>query len=99
MSVLLAAVVRLYQLLVSPLFPASCKYHPSCSQYAIDALRVHGLVRGTALTAWRLLRCNPWSYGGVDKVPERRVKSRSSIALAKQSAPSSAAGSGGRDAL
>ena len=58
--------LRLYQLLVSPLFPASCKYHPSCSQYAIDALRKHGLVKGSALAGWRLLRCNPWSRGGVD---------------------------------
>jgi len=43
-----------------------CKYHPSCSQYAIDALRTHGLVVGSAKAAWRLLRCNPWSRGGVD---------------------------------
>jgi putative membrane protein insertion efficiency factor len=59
--------VRLYQLLVSPLLPANtCKYHPSCSQYAIDALRKHGLVVGAAKAGWRLLRCNPWSRGGVD---------------------------------
>jgi hypothetical protein len=43
-----------------------CKYHPSCSQYAIDALRTHGLVRGSVKAGWRLLRCNPWSRGGVD---------------------------------
>jgi putative membrane protein insertion efficiency factor len=46
--------------------PGSCKYHPSCSQYAIDALREFGLARGSILVAWRLLRCNPWSHGGVD---------------------------------
>jgi uncharacterized protein len=46
--------------------PGTCKYHPSCSQYAVDALRKHGLVKGSALAAWRLLRCNPWSHGGVD---------------------------------
>jgi hypothetical protein len=46
--------------------PGTCKYHPSCSQYAIDALRKHGLVVGSAKAAWRLLRCNPWSHGGVD---------------------------------
>jgi putative membrane protein insertion efficiency factor len=45
-----------------------CKYHPSCSQYAIDALRQKGLVRGSALAGWRLLRCNPWSRGGFDPV-------------------------------
>jgi putative membrane protein insertion efficiency factor len=44
----------------------TCKYHPSCSQYALDALREHGLLRGSVLTGWRLLRCNPWSHGGVD---------------------------------
>ena len=59
--------VRLYQLLISPLLPAgTCKYHPSCSQYAIDALRKYGLVVGSAKAVWRLLRCNPWSRGGVD---------------------------------
>ena len=58
--------IRLYQLLVSPLFPGTCKYHPSCSQYAIDAIRKYGLIVGSAKAAWRLLRCNPWSKGGVD---------------------------------
>ncbi len=65
--------VRLYRILVSPLFPGSCKYHPSCSQYAIDALRRYGLVRGGVLTAWRLLRCNPWSHGGVDHAHEQTL--------------------------
>ncbi|HEY7793282.1 MAG TPA: membrane protein insertion efficiency factor YidD [Gaiellaceae bacterium] len=46
--------------------PGTCKYHPSCSQYAIDALHAHGLFKGSAKAAWRLLRCNPWSHGGVD---------------------------------
>jgi len=58
--------LRLYQRLVSPLFPATCKYHPSCSQYAIDAVRKHGVLKGSLKAAWRLLRCNPWSRGGVD---------------------------------
>ena len=58
--------IRLYQLLVSPLFPASCKYHPSCSQYAVDAIRKHGVLKGSVKAGWRLLRCNPWSKGGVD---------------------------------
>jgi putative membrane protein insertion efficiency factor len=44
----------------------TCKYHPSCSQYAADALRKHGLVKGSLKAAWRLARCNPWSRGGVD---------------------------------
>jgi putative membrane protein insertion efficiency factor len=46
--------------------PGTCKYHPSCSQYALDALRKHGLVKGSLKSAWRLVRCNPWSEGGVD---------------------------------
>jgi putative membrane protein insertion efficiency factor len=58
--------LRLYQRLVSPLFPATCKYHPSCSQYAIDAVRKHGVLKGSLKASWRLLRCNPWSRGGVD---------------------------------
>lgn len=51
----------------------TCKYHPSCSQYALDALRAHGLLRGSVLTAWRLLRCNPWSHGGVDRAEEQTL--------------------------
>ena len=46
--------------------PNTCKYHPSCSQYAIDALRKYGFVKGSARAAWRLMRCHPWSKGGVD---------------------------------
>jgi putative membrane protein insertion efficiency factor len=48
----------------------TCKYHPSCSQYAIDAFDAHGLVKGALLAAWRLLRCNPWSHGGVDRAED-----------------------------
>jgi putative membrane protein insertion efficiency factor len=59
--------VYAYRWTVGALVPVgTCKYHPSCSQYAIDALRKHGLVKGSALSVWRLLRCNPWSHGGVD---------------------------------
>jgi uncharacterized protein len=61
--------VWLYRLTLGALFPTTCKYHPSCSEYAVQALRTHGLVRGSALAGWRLLRCNPWSHGGVDPVP------------------------------
>ena len=55
-----------YRYTLRALFPATCKYHPSCSQYAIDALRKYGLVRGLGKAAWRLARCHPWSHGGVD---------------------------------
>ena len=51
----------------------TCKYHPSCSQYAIDALREYGLVKGVILAGWRLLRCNPWSLGGVDYAHQQRL--------------------------
>jgi len=63
---LLSLPIRLYRMLVSPLLGQRCKYYPSCSQYALDALREHGALRGLVLTGWRLLRCNPWSHGGVD---------------------------------
>ena len=53
--------------------PGTCKYHPSCSQYAIDAFRELGLVRGGILAGWRLLRCNPWSHGGLDRVEDRTL--------------------------
>jgi uncharacterized protein len=62
------ALVWGYRLTFGALFPTTCKYEPSCSQYAIDALHKKGLVRGSLLTAWRLLRCNPWSHGGFDPV-------------------------------
>jgi uncharacterized protein len=69
--------VRAYRTLVNPLVPRTvggrCKYHPSCSQYALDALHEFGFVRGTALAAWRLLRCNPWSHGGVDYARDQHV--------------------------
>jgi putative membrane protein insertion efficiency factor len=51
----------------------TCKYHPSCSQYAIDAFRELGLVRGSIVAGWRILRCNPWSHGGVDQVQDRTL--------------------------
>jgi putative membrane protein insertion efficiency factor len=69
--------VRIYRAVVSPLVPQTiggrCKYHPSCSQYGLDALREFGFFRGSFLAAWRLLRCNPWSHGGVDYAHDQRV--------------------------
>ena len=65
--------VHLYRFLLSPLFGGSCKYYPSCSQYALDALRQYGFFKGTVLAGWRLLRCNPWSHGGVDHAHDQRV--------------------------
>ena len=67
------AAVRAYQRLVSPLIPPRCKYHPTCSAYAVQALRSYGILRGLVLAAWRLARCNPWSHGGVDRVEDQRL--------------------------
>lgn len=68
---LLQAPIRWYQRTVSPMFPRRCKYEPTCSQYALTSLAEHGAIKGTILLTWRLLRCNPWSKGGVDWVPPK----------------------------
>ena len=70
---LVVAPVRLYQRAISPALPRRCKYHPTCSQYAVDAFRRYGILRGAVLAAWRLLRCNPWSHGGVDFVEDQKL--------------------------
>ena len=67
------APVWLYQRLVSPALPRRCKYHPTCSAYAFDAIQRFGLLRGVVLAGWRLLRCNPWSHGGVDFVEDQKL--------------------------
>ena len=63
------AMIRFYQRWISPLFPNTCRFHPSCSQYAYDAITKYGLLKGGALAGWRLLRCNPYNKGGFDYVP------------------------------
>ncbi|MFI8003889.1 membrane protein insertion efficiency factor YidD [Streptomyces sp. NBC_00178] len=68
----LLALIKLYQWTISPLLGPVCRYYPSCSHYGYTAIDRHGAIKGTALTAWRILRCNPWSPGGVDYVPPRR---------------------------
>jgi putative membrane protein insertion efficiency factor len=65
--------VHLYRWTLGPVFGGRCKYYPSCSQYALDALREFGLVKGSLLAGWRLLRCNPWSHGGVDHAHDQRL--------------------------
>ena len=62
------APIRLYQRLLSPAFGSRCKYYPSCSEYAAQAISRFGILRGLVLAGWRLLRCNPWSHGGFDPV-------------------------------
>jgi uncharacterized protein len=65
--------IRLYQRLISPLFVSRCKYYPSCSEYAAQAISRFGILRGLVLAGWRLLRCNPWSHGGFDPVEDQRL--------------------------
>lgn len=69
MSTLLRLLVRAYQLTVSPMLGQNCRFYPSCSNYALEALRRHGAARGGWLAARRLCRCHPWNAGGVDPVP------------------------------
>jgi putative membrane protein insertion efficiency factor len=67
------APIRVYQRLVSPALPRRCKYEPTCSAYAVQAIRELGVVRGIILAAWRLVRCNPFSHGGYDPVEARTL--------------------------
>ena len=65
--------IRAYQLLLSPMIGDRCKYYPTCSHYAAQAVNRYGILRGLVLAGWRLLRCNPWSRGGFDPVEEQRL--------------------------
>jgi putative membrane protein insertion efficiency factor len=67
------ALLRGYQRWISPLLGARCKYYPSCSEYAVQAIGRYGMLRGSVLAAWRLLRCNPFSHGGYDPVTEQTL--------------------------
>lgn len=73
MRTVLLVLVRLYQRLVSPLLPASCRFAPTCSQYAAQAIERHGALLGTWLALARLARCHPWHPGGFDPVPPTRI--------------------------
>jgi uncharacterized protein len=66
-------VLHFYKRLISPLLPASCRFVPSCSEYATEAVARHGVIRGAGLAMWRLMRCNPFSRGGYDPVPRSRA--------------------------
>lgn len=65
----LTGMIRFYQKHISLSLPRTCKYYPTCSQYAVEAIKKHGPIKGLGLSAWRLLRCNPFSRGGYDPVP------------------------------
>jgi putative membrane protein insertion efficiency factor len=70
---LAVAPIRVYQWAISPLFGSRCRYYPSCSEYAAQAIGRFGILRGLILAGWRVLRCNPWSPGGIDHVEDQRL--------------------------
>lgn len=71
MKRVLMGLIRFYRKHISPHTPSSCKYIPTCSQYGLEAIERFGALKGSLLTVWRILRCNPWSKGGYDPVPEK----------------------------
>ena len=72
-AAILIAPIRLYQRWISPAFAPRCRYYPTCSSYAVESIRELGPLRGSILAGWRLLRCNPFSHGGVDELADRRL--------------------------
>ncbi|MBQ9743371.1 MAG: membrane protein insertion efficiency factor YidD [Ruminococcus sp.] len=76
MKKLLLSFIRFYKKHISIHTPASCKYYPTCSQYGYEAIERFGAFKGTAMTIWRILRCNPFSKGGYDPVPQKKQKTR-----------------------
>lgn len=73
LRLVIVAPIRVYQRLLSPALGQRCKYYPSCSEYAAQAIERFGILRGLVLAVWRLLRCNPWSHGGFDPVEDQRL--------------------------
>lgn len=69
--------IKFYRKNISPNTPPSCKYYPTCSQYGLEAIERFGALKGGFMTLWRILRCNPFSRGGYDPVPEKREKFKS----------------------
>ena len=76
MKTLLIWLVKGYQYLISPLLGPRCRFYPSCSHYTIEALQVHGAIRGSWLAIRRILRCHPLNPGGIDPVPEKKCRHR-----------------------
>ena len=72
MKKVLLAIIRFYRAAISPYTKPSCKYIPTCSEYGLEAIERFGALKGSALTIWRILRCNPFSQGGYDPVPEKK---------------------------
>ena len=76
MKFLLIAFLRGYRLVISPLYGQVCRYHPTCSAYALEAITVHGSIKGTWLAVRRVVRCHPWALGGYDPVPSKPEMTR-----------------------
>ena len=74
MKKLLLSLIRFYRRHISPHLPPMCRYYPTCSCYAVEAIETHGALKGSLLALWRILRCNPLSRGGYDPVPPRRER-------------------------
>lgn len=90
MKYLLIGFLKLYRLAISPLYGEVCRYYPSCSAYALEAVQVHGSIKGSWLAGRRLARCHPWAPGGVDKVPPKVLKSPKSVNSLKSTPAGSA---------
>jgi uncharacterized protein len=100
MKTLTLALLRLYKRWISPLLPPSCRYVPTCSEYAMEAVERYGAVRGGALAAWRVLRCHPLAAGGLDPVVKRGVVKRGTDCSVRDGAsPVSTGMSGGAETL
>lgn len=91
-TAILLAPIRAYQRWISPAFAPRCRYYPTCSNYAVEAIRELGPVRGSILAAWRVLRCNPFSHGGVDELEDRRLFRRRPTRSERRSRPALPAG-------
>ena len=75
MKKIILALIKFYQAAISPHLGKNCKYIPTCAQYGLEAIERFGVCKGMLLTIWRILRCNPFSKGGYDPVPEKKIKS------------------------
>ena len=76
MKKILIGMIKLYRKYLSPLKSTKCPYFPTCSQYGLEAIQKHGAIKGSILAAWRILRCNPFSHGGIDPVPDEFLSFR-----------------------
>lgn len=78
MKTLLMKFIRFYQIVISPLKPPTCRFYPTCSHYGLEAIKVHGALKGSLLTIIRILKCHPFHPGGFDPVPEKKEKRKKS---------------------